>query len=311
MLIKYILILCIAILFLFNNSVKAEVNDYITGDKNSKIIERIDSFFTEHPNKKNVFWLPEIKGKSRYSFSIPKNAYIISKKYLDASDLYYLSEKIDHGMQLKPYKSNSINIFILKNNYKAIFNQRFLSNINAGLFLEKKENSLGMILNKDFIISKDAIGNFGFVQPIDGHTIFNAKFVSLSENENSELYGNINHEFKSNVLNADIGFTWFEIANQFDFTLNIKQDNKKITSDIYATIYEEKVNFQIGLKKSKNNSKTNIFLNLSFENILNKKHYDSRVTISSENNMNINNKLSLKKFRKHSLDSLWRKKIKF
>ncbi|MDB4071863.1 hypothetical protein N9512_05330, partial [Amylibacter sp.] len=72
---------------MLNSTVKAEINNYLTGNNEYKITQRIDSFFIEHPSKKRVFWLPEIKGKSRYVFLIPKDAYLNSKKYLDASDL--------------------------------------------------------------------------------------------------------------------------------------------------------------------------------------------------------------------------------
>jgi len=99
MLIKYITILLINVLLLLNNSVKADVSNYISGNNNEKINQQIDRFFIKNPNEKSVFWVPEINGKSRYAFSIRKNAYLSSKKYADASDLYYLSEKIDEGLK--------------------------------------------------------------------------------------------------------------------------------------------------------------------------------------------------------------------
>ena len=63
----------------------------------------------------------------------------------------------------------------------------------------------------------------------------NAKFIKLSNNENSEFYGNINHEFKSDHLNVGIGNTWFDIANQFDLTLGIHEQGQK--SRIRALCY--------------------------------------------------------------------------
>ena len=78
MLIKYTLILFINTIIIFNSPVKAEVYNYIVGNNEDKIRQRIDSFFAEHPNEQRVFWFPEIKGKSRYGFSIPKNAYFIT-----------------------------------------------------------------------------------------------------------------------------------------------------------------------------------------------------------------------------------------
>jgi hypothetical protein len=70
--------------------------------------------------------------------------------------------------------------------------------------------------------------------------VFNAKFVKLSNNENSEFYGNINHEFKSDHLNVGIGNTWFDIANQFDLTLGIHEQGKKVESE-FMLLLEMKI----------------------------------------------------------------------
>ena len=311
MLTKYIFILLLKTFLIFNSPVKAEVYNYIVGDNEYDTTQRIDSFFIKHPNEKRVFWLPEIKGKSRYAFSIPKDAYLISKKYSDASDLYYLTEKIDDRLKFHKNKSKNIEIFISKNKSKVILKQMFLSNINAGLFLEKEKNHFGMILNKDFIFSKSDLGNIGFELDKDGHKTFRTSFAKLARNDNSELYGNISYEFKSKNIKVDTGYTWFEIADQLDFTLNMRHDNKRIMSDIFASFGEENMIFQIGLREIKNIHNTNIFFNLMLEDILYKKYFNSKINIRLRNDIINDNNLSLKSFRKHKLDSLWEKYIKF
>jgi hypothetical protein len=311
MLIKNLLILTIHTLFLLNSSVKAEGNSYISGNNEDKITQRIDSFFTKYPNKKRVFWQPEIKGKSRYVFSIPKGAYLISKKYLDGSDLYYLSEKIDNGLKFESNKSKSIDLFIIENNYKAIFKQSFSSKINAGIFFEKKDNTIGMILDKNFIILKNTLGNFRLEQAKDQYTKFTLSSVKLIKNEKSELYGNISYKLKSNILNVKVGYTWFDIINQFDFTANIYQNDNKVTSEIYSSFGQENMKFKIGLNQIKNNSNMDIFFNLRFENIIGKKDFESKINVSSKNDIITDNNLSLKKYRKQSLDNVWRKNFKF
>ena len=239
-------------------SINAKEINYIPTDFNKSAVENIDKFFLQNPKENNVIWTPKIKGKSRYAFSIQKDAYLISKTHSDASDLYYLSEQIDSGLKFKPNKSKNIDIFISENNSNLYLSQNILSNINAGLFLKNKEKiSFGLSLNKDVIITKNTLGNFGVEQAKDEHTAFNAKFVRLSNSEKSEFYGNINHEFKSDYLNVGIGNTWFDIANQFDLTLGIYEQGKKLESEFYATFGDEKVKFQIGLNHIKNNSNMN------------------------------------------------------
>jgi len=293
-------------------SVHAREINHISTDSSKSLVENIDQFFIQNSQKKNVIWAPKIKGKSRYSFSISRDAYYISKKHSDASDLFYLSEQNDSGLKFQSNKSKNIDIVISENNSNLILSQSILSNINAGLFLKNKEKiSFGVNFNKDVIISKNTLGNFGVEQAKDKYLVFNAKFVKLSNNENSEFYGNINHEFKSNHLNVGIGNTWFDIANQFDLTLGIHEQGKKVESEIYATFGDETMKLQIGFDQIKNNSNMNMFLNLKFENILKKENFGSNIIITSKESIFGLNKFSLKSFRKKNLDKLWKKHMNY
>jgi len=292
-------------------SINAKEINYITTDFNNSAVEDIGQFFLQNPKENNVIWTPKIKGKSRYAFSIHKDAYLISKIHSDASDLYYLSEQIDNGLTFHQKKSKNINMIISENNSYLIFSQSILSNINAGLFLKNKEKiSFGVNLNKDVIISKNALGNFGVEQAKGEYTVFNAKFVKLSNNENSEFYGNINHEFKSDHLNVGIGNTWFDIANQFDLTLGIHEQGKKVETEFYATFGDENMKFQIGFDQIKGHSNMNVYFNLKFKNTLNKK-LGTNVIITSKDSIFALRNLSMKNFRKKNLDMLWKKYVKF
>ena len=293
-------------------SIQAEESNHVIIGFNDSIINEIDYFFSTQPTKKNVIWAPKVKGKSKYIFSIPRNAYLISKNHADASDLFYLSEQTDSGLKFQSNKSKNIDIVISENNSNLILSQSILSNINAGLFFKnKKIISFGANLNKDVIISKNALGNFGVEQAKDEYMVFNAKFVKLSNNENSEFYGNINHEFKSDHLNVGIGNTWFDIANQFDLTLGIHEQSKKVESEIYATFGDENMKLQIGFDQIKNNSNMNLFFNLKFENVLNMENFGTNVTIISKDSVFSLGKLSLKSFRRKNLDKLWKKHMNY
>ena len=292
--------------------VNANEISYGSNDYSNLSIENINQFFLQNSQKKNVIWTPTIKGKSRYSFSIPKDAYYISKKHTDASDLFYLSKQIDSGLKFQSNKSKNIDIIISENNSDLILSQSILYNISAGLFLKDKEKtSFGVNLNKDLIISKNPLGNFGVEQPKDEYMVFNAKFVKLSNNESSEFYGNINHEFKSNHLNVDIGKTWFDIANKFDLTLGIHEQSKKVESEVYATFGDENMKFQVGLNQIKNNSNMNMFFNLKFENILKKENFGSHIIITSKESVFGLRNLSLKSFRRQNLDKIWKKHMNY
>ena len=291
-------------------SLQAEEVNYISYDINTSVVSKIDKFFTEKPQKTNVIWTPKINGRSRYAFSIPKDAYLISKKHSDSSELYYLSEKIDNGYTSHQDKSKTLDIFSSRDNFRATFEQRFLSNINAGLFFEKKDNLIGINFNKEFIVSENALSDFGFEQVKDNYTIFKTRFVKLTKNEDAELSGNISHEFKSNIFNAEVAYTWFDIANKFDFTAGLKQASNIVSSEIYGTFSEENVKFQIGLNEMRNISNMNIFFNLTFEDIVNVKSFSSKITHTTKNDFIVDN-LTLKRLRKHNLDLIWRKYFKY
>jgi uncharacterized protein YabN with tetrapyrrole methylase and pyrophosphatase domain len=135
--------------------------------------------------------------------------------------------------------------------------------------------------------------------------------VKLSNNENSEFYGNINHEFKSDYINVGIGNTWFDIANQFDLTLGVHEKSKKVESEFYVTFGDESIKFQVGLDQIKNNSNMNMFFNLKLENSLNKKNFGTNIIFSSKDSVFSLRNLSLKSFRKKNLDKLWKKYMNY
>ena len=292
-------------------SINANEIDYTTVF-NNPVVEKIDQYFIENPQKTNVIWSPKIKGKTRYSFLIPRYGHEIAKKNTDSSDLYYLSEKIDNGLKVHSNISKNIDIIISKNNSNIILSQSIVPGINAGLFLKKKDKeSFGLILHKDVILSKNSLGNVGVEQAKDKYTVFNAKFAKLFNNENSEFYGNINHKFKSNILDIDLGHTWFEIANQIDITAGIQERGKKVDSYVYATYDYENLKFQIGLNQNNSNSNTNMYFNMKFENVLNKKKVRTNVMVTSRDSVFGPRRLSLKSYRKKNLDIQWKKNINY
>jgi len=288
-----------------------EIN-HSSNDLSNFSVENIDQFFLQNPQKKNVILTPKIKGKSRYSFSITRDAFYISKKHADASDLFYLSEKIDNGLKSKPNNSKNIDIFISENSSYLTLSQSILSNINAGFFLKNREKiSFGLNLNKDVILSQNALGNFGIEQANDDYAVLKAKFVKLFNNEKSEIFGNINHEYKSDHINVGIGNTWFDIANQFDLTLGVHEQSKKVKSEIYATFGDENIKFEVGLDQITNSSNMNMFFNLKLENTLNKRNFGSNIIIASKESIFGLKKLSLKSFRKKNLDKIWKKYLNY
>ena len=87
---------------------------------------------------------------------------------------------------------------------EQLLNKDFCQILMLGLFFEKKDNLIGINFNKEFIVSENALSDFGFEQVKDNYTIFKTRFVKLTKNEDAELSGNISHEFKSNIFNGKL-----------------------------------------------------------------------------------------------------------
>lgn len=112
-------------------------------------------------------------------------------------------------------------------------------------------------------------------------------------------------------MNVALGHTWFEIANQFDLTLGIQEQSKKVETELYATFGDESRQLQMGLKKINNDSKINVFFNINFDNILNTNKLGMNMVVTSKDNVFDLRNISLKSFRKKTLDKLWKKHIKY
>ncbi|MDB4245689.1 hypothetical protein N9832_05140 [Amylibacter sp.] len=292
---------------------KSEVNNYIFGGNDKYLLtQRIDNFFSKHPEEKKIFWKPEINGKSRYAFSISKEAFNRAKRYTDTSDLYYHTKKIDEKLSFKADNSKKINLFLQKHDYKLIYKQNITSSINASVFFQKKNDKYyGLILDKNIIALENILGNLAIEQSYDEYPILNVKFVKLTNNENSEIYYNIEYRIKSDYYNSELRYTWFDIASQVDLSMAIKKKNREIYREINTKFRNKNKEFRIGLQQSKNNSKINLFFDLKLNNIFNKKLYNSSVSLGLNNYSIAENNLSLKYLRKKSLDSFWQRNMQF
>ena len=201
------------------------------------------------------------------------------------------------------------NIDILSNgeNFRFDMHVSSFSNMSYGIYTKKDDNnSFGITLKKDFMVLNQDLFNLKLDQPIKEYPTFNAQLITLINDEKSQISYDINHKFKSDHLNMGIGNTWFDIANQFDLTLGIHEQDKKLESEFYATFGDETMKFQIGLDQIKNSSNMYMFFNLKLENNLNKRNFGSNVIITSKENTFGLKKLSLKSFRKKNLDKLWK-----
>jgi hypothetical protein len=301
----------IAFLFLAA-SLQAKEKYYIFEDINPSINHKIDEFFLSNPAKTKVQLIPVVFGKSRYGFSIPKTAYDFSKKYSDTSDLYYLSEKEENNLHLHPSKTKNIDIMLTKQNYKLKFKQDLYQKVNAGFFLQNtKDNPFGIMLDKDFVIFKKNLGNVGINQSKGKYPTFQAKVVSLSNDENSEIYANFDYEINDNEYSFYISHKSFNVFDKFDFTLGLQETDKKLSTNISFSVRDQNMRFNAGFEQLEDIRKSKFFLTLDFFKFNEKKDISTKITLNSQSKFREENMLSLRDLRKQNLDNLWRESMNF
>jgi len=313
MLTKCVFIIFKLIIFLFlAASLHAQEKYYIFDDKNSSINHKIDEFFLSNPAKRKIQLIPVVSGKSRYGFSIPKTAYDFSKKYSDTSDLFYLSDKKENNLHLHPSKTKNIDIMLTKQNYKLKFKQDLYQKVNAGFFLQNTtDNPFGIMLDKDFVIFKKNLGNVGINQSKGRYPTFQTKIVSLSNDENSEIYANFNYEINDNEYSFYISHKSFNVFDKFDFTLGLQETDNKLSTNISFSISDQNMRFNAGVEKLEDIHNIKFFLTLDFFKFNVEKDISTKITLNSQSKFREENMLSLRNFRKQNLDNLWRKSINF
>ena len=310
-LIKLIIFVSIFIIF-FSTPMRAQEIQYLITDSKIKVSDSIDTFFSKNLNESKAIWLPVIDGKSRYAFSIPKDAYYISKKYADTSDLYYLTNKIDNKLSFHQNEVQIINMHVAKNEYKFMYKKSTLFNTNFGIFYQNLKNkSLGLTLDKNFILFENSFGKIDIELFKDYYPLIQTKFVRLNNNENSEINFNFEHEIKSNIFDLGGYYTWFDTANQMDISAGMKNKNKKLYAEIFATLEHKGKAIKLGLNKVTNKSDINIFFNINLKNLFAIKDMNVILDINSSNYFNSDKKLSLKSLRKKNLDVIWRDEMYF
>jgi len=305
---KYvIIILNWLVLSLLYSPVQAQGDKYIYSDTNETIVKRIDEFFLNNPDAENVIWMPKIRGLSRFSFSIPKEGYRISKRYKDTNDLFYMSEQKDNGLAIYETKIKKINFLVSEEDMRFEYSQNIFSNIDVNVFIQSAEKApIGIIAGKYFKISNYKLGKIIAEKSSGEYPILKVKFVNLLQDERSELYANIFHKLQSDDINFKLGYKLFDISNRYNFTVGLQQENDQISSELYINFLSRNAKYQIGFNKIKDISNMNLFFEVKLENIFKRRKLYTNLELRSKNNFDKDDIISLKDIRKQNLDFVWR-----
>lgn len=303
---RFYLFNIIFILILVSPTYAKENNIIISHDE--KITNYVDNFFLKNPKQKIFTWMPVVDGKHRFKFLIPKDAYFRSKHNNDANDLYYLTKKIDEGLSLHSTNVKRIDFLLSKNDKKLIYTQNLFSNVNGGLFFKNNDRP-GLFIDKDFVLYKNILGNLEIENTEGDYPIIKTRFSNLLLDENSEVFVRLNYIHKSQTMNNEINYTWFDVKDNFDIILGLHKDNKDLSSKLYASSNVNNMKWKLGVNKSK--KKINLFFEFSKNFAISRHKINSYINISSENFFDSYRKSTLKDIRTQNQELTWRNGINF
>jgi hypothetical protein len=305
----FIILMCL----LEVNLVTAKENNLITlNDSINAVTDEIDIFFHTYPNENSILWLPVIKGKTRLSFLIPKTGYKTSKRYKDASDLFYLSKINTKNFLIHKNKVRNINLVFSENINQISYKESFMNNIYLGFFAHnKKDHSFGVSASKELIIDNSSLISLNINYPIQGYVEFETGFSKLSLNEKYEVFSSLNFEGMNNQSSIEIGHTWFDLIKSTDLTLSIYNKNSNILPAIYVTNYRKNTKITAGLDKIRNNKSLNLFIKLNINILNNSSKFITNLKFNSPSDLNKFKRLSLREYRVKNAHQIWRDNIQF
>lgn len=290
----------------------AIANQFIKLDHNDKLVTEINNFFIKNHNDQYVFWAPVTDGISGHVFKIQRNAFELSKKYKDTSELFYLTDIKTDELIFFPDENKIININKAENYLNFSYGQNILPSTRLGLFYKiENDSNLGLFFENKFVTADKNLGKIKIEQLIHQYPTLNISSVNLFNHESFEVYANVQHKIKSDDIFGRLHYTLFEFLNDIDFNLGAQNYNKELALETYLSFVKKDIQIKFGFDVKKRYSDKNIFFELKLNNVYSKSDINTNISLSSRNFLWQENVMSLKKFRKDYADVKWRNGMKF
>ena len=275
-------------------------------------VETVESFFTEHPDMKEMTWAPLDRSITRFAFNIPRSGFESALGYQDGNALFHLSSISDLGLRLHKSEAVSVGFNLASDGYRMEIQNNLNEGFDAGLLVEYVgEPIFGGFLNKSV-----AYNNTKLSTKVSYNTnsigYLGGEVVQLSDDEGSELFSWINFsEEKSDNKKFGFGGTWFNGQYDLDNTILAQWDSKGWTGGLLLNKVQGGAKFTAGLIDFDHYFKPTFYVDFStpLENL---GMFSSKISLKSgELKSKYLPNFSLKPFRRIELVRPWRKAMDF
>ncbi|MDC1292426.1 hypothetical protein N8Y37_02745 [Amylibacter sp.] len=277
--------------------------------ENTANTEIISNFFKANQSSDKFTWYPNLGKFKRFEITIPRRDFLTAEKLKDTSDLYYISKINTQNLTFSGMQQSQTDFTLSPNNLQILYKKPLIYNLSFGPeIIYNTELLIGGNASYDYILKE--LGVFHFNTSVYDNGLFKAQIgsVFLTDSEKSEFFIQSSLFENSNLNEFNIGKTWFDINNTFDFTavLNTEKETQSL-----ILFYEHEVNdyqFYLGADINTNPKKNEIYFGLSKTLERNK----GKINNIYINNINLSFKpMSLKKIRSQELFDIWNNNIRF
>jgi hypothetical protein len=299
----------IIIFFIIPNLAAGEnINNFNKVVFDEKNVEIIRKHFASYPDQDRIMWKPYHGNLERFEFIIPREAFFTALRFQDNSDLYYLSKVNDNGLSLSDNANANVKLKINPDNFNLSFSKRFFHNLSFGSqIIYNDDYSIGGNISYDRIIRNSVLINIKGILHNDQFSKLEIGSVFLTNNEQAEIFYQFSVSDYGNKKTLNIGKTWFEVSELYDFTSSLDVNKDSVDLSIYTEIEYENNVFNFGIKRLQKWDESVLhFGYLRNFNIKNNIEYALKI----QNIDKLNTKFkSLKKFRFIELPRIWKNKL--
>lgn len=247
-------------------------------------------------------WRPIVGGISRFSLQVPEIALAEARRFEDTSTLFYLSHKVDNGLELHSNSRGSLDLTVTPQETWARYSVHANPNVTYGLGLRSFESSTYPTVSLQYRLVTDELALDSYnLNILENDFRIAMSRTKLSYTETHEDLFHLGISSLTRDTHAAIGRRWFQSLGQFDSVLSLSHFENQSSIEIQVEQNYNNYDFYFGTKAALSGDESELFLGF-------KANFGASVTtsVASGHKNNTHQTTSLRNLRRVNLDNLWR-----